>query len=130
MHQQSREMEWGFALVGQRAAHCQTVAPNGLCFRILPLGDATLDLAHAFDMFLEFGLSVVIGVGDRLGHLFEIMILAQLVWNVGQNFLHRQADRPLRIRDDTADRHRQRLLDLAQQVSQVVLAGTVEATRE
>ncbi len=127
MYQQSGQLQRWLALVRERAAHRQTVAANCDGFLILTLGYVPFDLAHAFDILLEFCLGMMISFGDWLGRLFEIVELAQLVRNVGQDLLHRQADRTLRIRDDTMDRYRQRLLDRAQQVGQVGLAGTVEA---
>jgi hypothetical protein len=65
--------------------------------------------------------------GDRLGSFFEIVELAELVRDIGQDLLYRQADRPLRIRNDRVDRHWKSVLDLAQQVGEVLLARTVEA---
>jgi hypothetical protein len=53
-----------------------------------------------------------------------------LVRDVGQDLLHGQPDWALHIRHDAVDRHRQGGLDLAQQISEVVLAGTVEAARQ
>ena len=68
-----------------------------------------------------------IGFGERLGSFFEIVELAELVRDIGQDLLYRQADWPLRIRNDGVDRHRESVLDLAQQVCEVLLARTVEA---
>jgi hypothetical protein len=68
-----------------------------------------------------------IGFGDWLGGLLEVMILAQLVGDSRQHALHCQADWSLGIRDHCQDWDRQRLLDLAEQLSKIGLASTVEA---
>jgi hypothetical protein len=47
-----------------------------------------------------------------------------------QHQRHRGADRLLAVGDHAADRHRQRLLDLAQQRRQVALRPTQEAARQ
>ncbi len=65
--------------------------------------------------------------GDWLRRFLKVMVLAQLVRDVGQDTLYRQADWPLRIGDHRADRHRERLLHLTQQLSEISFAGAVEA---
>ncbi len=73
---------------------------------------------------------MAIGLGDGRGSFFEIVDLAQLVSNTRQDLLHGQADWTLRIRDDGMDRHRESILDLAQHVSEVLLASAVKTAGE
>ena len=73
---------------------------------------------------------MAIRLDDRFGGFFEIVVLAQLMRDRRQDLLHRQANRALRIRDDTVDRHRQSIRDLTQQGGEVGLACTGEAARE
>jgi hypothetical protein len=134
MHQQSGQVQRRLALIRQRATHRQAVAANGRRFFILTLGYAPLDLAHPFDILLELGLGMLIGLSDRLRpegtRLFKIVELTELVRDVRQDFLHGQADWALGIRHDSVDRHRQGVLDLTQQVDYVVLFRTVEVAGE
>lgn len=69
---------------------------------------------------------MVVGLDDRFGSLFEIVELAQLVRNAWQDLLHSQANGALGVRHDAADRHRQGLFDLAQQLGQILLASAVK----
>src|SRR5919199_1467722 len=43
---------------------------------VLPAGHAALNVAHAFDVFLEFSLGTVVSRGDRLGRFLEIVEVA------------------------------------------------------
>jgi hypothetical protein len=130
VHGQSTKVQGRLAIIRERTSHRQTVASDAGSSCVLTWGDLSLNLAHTFDILLEFGLGVSIGLNDRLGSFFEIVELTQLVGNVRQDLLHRQADGALGIRNDRQDWHRQGVLDLAQQVGQVVLARTVETASQ
>jgi hypothetical protein len=71
-----------------------------------------------------------IGFDDRLGSFFEIVELTQLVRDARQDLLHGQADRTLSVRNHSQDWNRERLLDFAQQISEVLLSSTVEIASE
>lgn len=130
MEEQSRKDQRWLALVRESAAQRQTIASNALGFLIRACHDASFYLAHAFCIFLEFGLGVVVGLDDRLGSLLEIVELAELMRNTRQDLLHSQPDWALGVRDNSLDRHRKHLLDLAQQLSQVLVSSTVERAGE
>ncbi len=66
---------------------------------VLPAGHAALNVAHAFDVLLELGLGMVVRFRDRLGRFLQIVEVAQLVRDVGQDLLDGQANRGLPIRD-------------------------------
>ena len=127
MHSQARKLQGRLAIIRQRRAHGQTVAADRGTSCALALRHLPLNFPHALDILLELGLGMPIGLTDRLGSFLEIVELAQLVRERRQDLLHRQANWALGIRHDGEDRHRQRLLDLAQQIGQVLLARTVEA---
>ena len=126
MHREARQLQGRLAIIRERRAQRQTVPSNRLGFLILTCAQAPFNLAHAAGVLLELSLGMAIGLGDGLGCFFEIMELAQLVRNTRQDLLHSQANRALSIRNHGVDRHRQRLLDLTQQVSQVLVSSTVE----
>jgi hypothetical protein len=127
MHQQSTKLQGRLAIVRERRADCQTVASDCLGFLIVACARAPLNLTHATRVLLELGLGVPVGLGDRFGSFLEIMELAQLVRDSRQDLLHRQTDRAVRIRNDGVDRHRQGILHLAQQISEIVLSSALEA---
>ena len=58
---------------------------------------------------------------DRFGCFAEVMEVTELVGDLGQGLLDGGTDRGLSITDHTRNGHAQGLLDLAQQLSQVVL---------
>ncbi len=126
MHEQSTKLQRRLAIICERRADCQTIAAHRLGFLIVTRAHAPFNLTHATGVFLELGFGMAIGLNDRLRSFLEIVELTQLVRDVWQDLLHRQANWALGIRHDGMDRHRQGLLDLAQQVSQILLARTVE----
>jgi hypothetical protein len=73
---------------------------------------------------------MAVGFDNRFGSFFEVVELAKLVRNVGEDLLHSQTDRALGIRNDGMNWNRQGILDLAQQVGQVILACTLETASE
>jgi hypothetical protein len=93
---------------------------------VLARGHAAFNLTHAASVLLELSLGVLVGLNNRFSGLLEIVELAELVRNIRQDLLHRQADRTLGIRDHGVDRHWKSILDLAQQAGQVLLSSTVE----
>ena len=127
MHQQPGKNQGRLALVRESAAHRQAIASNGLGFLVLSCTHTPLNLTHTSCIFLELSLCVVVGLDNWLSSLFQIVELAELVRNAWQHLLHGQSDWTLGVRKNSLDRHRQGLLDLAQQISQVLLASTVEA---
>ena len=127
MKEQTRKVQRWLGIIRQRTAHRQTVASDRLCYHVLAPSHRPLNLPNTFDMLLEVRLGVPIGINNRLGCFFERMKLAQLVGNIGQDLLHREANGALGIRDHGSDRHRQRGLHFTQHVSEVLLAHTVEA---
>jgi hypothetical protein len=69
---------------------------------------------------------MVVGLDDRFGSFLEIVELTELVRNAWQDRLHSQSDWTLGVRKNTLDRHRQSILNLAQQLGEVLGANTVE----
>ena len=110
MQRKARQLQRRLAVVGQRAAHRQAVAPHRRRHGVGAGGDAALHLTHAAHLALELGLGMVVGRDNRLGGFLEIMKLAQLVGDRRHDLLHGQANRPLGVGQDGQDRHRQRRL--------------------
>ncbi len=126
MHRQTTKLQGRLALIRERRAYRQTVASDCLGFLLVTRAHVPFNLTHTTGVLLEFGLGMAIGLDDRLGCFFEIVELTQLVRDVRQDLLHGQPDRALRIRHDGEDRHREGILDLAQQRGEIVLSRTVE----
>jgi hypothetical protein len=126
VHGQSTKLQGRFPIIRERRAHCQAVATDRGSSCVLTGYDLSLNLTNTARILFQFGLGMAIGLSDWLGSFFEIVELAQLVRDVRQDLLHGEADRTLGIRYDAVDRHRQGILDLAQQVGQVLLASAVE----
>ena len=75
MECEPRQLERRLARVAQGTPHGYTVAPDSAGFRVLPRGDAPLDVPNTPHILLELGLRMVIGFGDRLDGFLEIMVV-------------------------------------------------------
>ena len=130
MEFEPRRAERRAPVVGHRGTDGEAVAPDRRRFVIRPPFEGALEGPHPAHLLLEAHLGVAIRLEDRLGRLAQVVELAQLVGHVGQHQRHRRADRLLAVRDHAGDRHRERLLDLAQQRRQVTLRPAQEAPGE
>ena len=126
MHQEPWKQQRWLALIRESTAHRQAIASDRLGFLVLTPGHAPFNLTHAARVLLELGLGVMVSLDDWFSSLLEIVELAELVRNAWQDLLHSQLDRTLSVRKNTLDRHRQSILDLAQQVGEVLSTSTVE----
>ena len=124
------QLQRWLALGGERAAHRHTVAAHDLGRCILARCDAAFNLPSTAHVLLEFRPGVPVGLRDGLRSFLEILEVAELVGHLGQHLVHGKPDRLLGIRDDRVDRDGERTLDLAQQLSQIGGAHTVEAALE
>jgi site-specific DNA recombinase len=71
---------------------------------------------------VELDLGMAVGLGDRQRRLAEVREVAELVRHALQRLGRRLADRGLAVGDHAGDRHLHRLVHLAQELRQVVLA--------
>ena len=83
--------------------------------------EAPFEGAYTADAFFQFFLGMAVCFIDRCGCFAEVMEVTELVGDLGQGLLDGGTDRGLSITDHTRNGHAQGLLDLAQQLSQVVL---------
>ncbi len=130
MEQEAGQLEWWLAVVGERTAHRQAVPANHRCGWICSGSHAPLNVPYAPHILLEFRLHMVVGRRDRFGSLLEIVVLAELVGDVGQHGTDRHPDGVLSIRDHGLDRDRQTARDLAQEIRQVGFPRAIQAARE
>jgi len=127
---EARQLQRWLAIIRERAAYRQAVAADRFCNGIGAGCHSLFDRAHTAYVFLQLSLGMPVGFRDWLGGLLEVMILAQLVWDLRQHALHGQADRPLPIGNHRIDRHRESGRDLTQEVSEVGFAGPAKAAGE
>jgi hypothetical protein len=81
------------------------------------------DVPH---VFLELLLGMAIGLVDRPSCFPEVVKLAQLVGDAWQRRADGAPNGVLAVGEHPADRHRQRLLHLAQQGGEILLRRTEE----
>jgi len=98
----------GPPVIGQRAAHRQTVAAHHLSLVIGPPRDRPFDRPHPAHLLLEFLLSVPIGLEEGPRRFPEVMELTELVRHTGQDGSDRIPDRMLPVGDHPGDGHGQR----------------------
>ena len=118
------------AVIGQGAAHGQTVGARGLGRGIGAGFQLPFERADAPDVLLELLLGMAIGFIDRLGRFAEVMKLTQLMGDSGQRRPNGAANGVLAVGEHRLDRHGQGLLDFAQQDGQIRLRRTQQTARQ
>src|SRR3954471_20191125 len=130
LERQARGGERRASVVGNRAAHRGTVAPNDLSLSRIGALHGSLDPADPAYLFLEFLFGMPVRFEDRVSRLAEEMKLAELVRHAGESLLHGPADRGLPIADHARDRHAHSLRYLAQQRREVRRGAGQQAARK
>src|ERR671910_3735628 len=105
LERQARGGEWRVSVVGDRAAHRGTVAPNDLSRSRIGALHGALDRADTTDLLLQFHLRMPVSLEHRQSRLAQKVKLAELVRHAGESLLHGPADRGLPIADYARDRH-------------------------
>ena len=130
LERQARGGERRASVVGDRAAHRGTVAPNDLSLGRIAALHGSLDRADPAHLLLEFLLGMPVSLEDGQSRLAQEVKLAELVRHAGESLLHGPADRGLPVADHARDRHAHRLRDLAQQGRKVRCGAGQQAARQ
>src|SRR5215218_2674371 len=130
LERQARGGERRASVVGDRAAHRGTVAPNDLSRSRIGALHRALDPADPTHLLLEFHLRMPVSLEHRQSRLTQKVKLAELVRHAGESLLHGPADRGLPIADHARDRHAHGLRDLTQQGREVRRGAGQQAARK
>src|SRR3954469_25907748 len=105
LERQARGGERRASVIGDRAAHRGTGAPNDLSLSRIGALQRALDRAYTTDLLLQFHLRMPVSLEHRQTRLAQKVKLAELVRHAGESLLHGPADRGLPIADHARDRH-------------------------
>src|ERR1700726_2578056 len=102
------------SIIGERTAHRQTVAMDGLGLAVLQLFEPPLDGAHPTHLLLELGFGMPVRLKDRFGRFTQIMELTELMRHTRQALGDRLANGLLAVRDPPLDGDGERFFDLTE----------------
>jgi hypothetical protein len=76
-------LEWIASIISHNRAHRQAIVRYDLGFFVGGLFRLPLDFSNPAPPLFQLFLEMAVPVADRLRHIFQIVILANLMWHAG-----------------------------------------------